>query len=386
MADPRLHQRLLVALRVRLQIASAEIEATTENVSLAGLSVRLPTPPAVDESVGCVIHLPNAGTVAGTATCKSIADDRVGFALALDEENLARWRAFLDEETNAGNLWHLLGRFASTSGEEKEAVRSVLEQSAVGVLFKRVIPARGAPAKTTTMHFHVVGENGEAYRVAFEKHGGAQPENSDLVSLPGFKALAVKVGARVLKEDVVLRRDPKAPPLPVRVVELLKGGYAAVNGGKDGVPVNLVSLSVGEMILVEKDGAPVFPGFTPEDLERIACDTYRKEEKPRVTTTPAPEPAPETPPPTEASGLEALRAEQDRSPRASRRYDDRVIDVFPEVWVQAVLGDGEEVMGPTMRDGDRLLVLVLEGPASPRIAKLEAATRVVVLNAAVARS
>jgi hypothetical protein len=335
--------------------------------------------------------LPDGKTIAARAIPKGGEREQSGFGLTIPDEDAARsWRAFLEEQQDASSLWSLIGRFASSSGEEKETARLALEQSPIGVLFKRV-GARAdkdvaAPSQNRVLRFHAVGENGEAYRIAFEKRGGVQPENSDLVSRPGFKALAIKAASRVMKQDVVIQRDAKSTPLPVRVVELQRGGFAYVHGGHDGIPVGLVGLAAGESILVEDNGSSVFPHFDHDDLERIACDTVKKEERPRarpeeiVDATPPPTVLTEEAPLEPAVGLDALRAAQARAIHGTRHYENKVIDVFPQVWIQATLANGQEVMGPTLRDGDRLLVLVLEGEGAPRIAKLGDANGVRVLQ------
>jgi len=389
-ADPRTDARVPAALRVRLKLATGDTDVVTDAVSLGGFGTAVRVPIAAGDIVEIALYLPNGAILSAHAECKNSDETHAGFALQFSELDVqAQWRAYIDEQEQEGSLWTLLGKFASTSGDEKEAARAALEKSSIGVLFKRIIPTSSSSASATSatsaaapraLRFHVVGENGEAYRIAFEKHGGTPPEKSDLVSLPGFKVLAVKVASRVLRQDVIVRKDQKSEPAPVRVVELQRGGYAAVHGGTEGVPVGLVSLAVGEVILVEVDGAPVFPNFDADDLERIALDTFKKDEPQR----PKPEPLPREPvgisvaSPTE--GHDALRAAQDASPRATRKYDERAIDVFPQVWAQATLADGQPVMGPTLRDGEKLLVLILEGPGAPRIAKLEGARNVRVLN------
>ena len=128
------------------------------------------------------------------------------------------------------------------------------------------------------MRFHTVGENGVAYLIAFDKHPSDAPEQSDLwQSLPGFREPASKLVRRVLREDVTLRFDEAGKLATARVVELHQNGWAYVQVDPDHAlaPVGLVALGVGELLLVERNGATVFPHFSAGELEQIACDTFR---------------------------------------------------------------------------------------------------------------
>lgn len=397
-SDPRQHPRFPVALRVRVKLPTGELQGTTDDVSAHGLRLRAALPITIGTTTTIYIELRDGTSITAEGECRFHDDVASGFALTVAADDAERWRRFVDEEESTGNLWHLLGRFASTSGGDKETARQQLERGPLGVLFSRVtlrkadaIDELATPAETTRLH--VVGENGEAYRIAFERHGGAPPEKSDLASLPGFKALAVRAASRVMKEDVRIQRPTRTTLEPVRVVELLRGGFAEVQGGRYGVPVGLVSLAVGELIVIEANGAAVFPLFTDDDLERIACDSTRREEKPRPRPdaqagelerqlASTAEAASSTATASERPDLDALRTAQDAAPRATRTYGDRRIDLFPHVWAQALLDDGSQIVGPTMRDGERLLLLVLEGAGAPRVARLDRASLVFVMPSA----
>lgn len=410
-SDPRQAPRFPVALRVRLKLPSGELQAMTDDVSAHGVRVRVSLPLSVGASLPMHIELRDGAAVSAEAECRFRDETSAGFALKIAASDEERWQRFIQAEEATGNLWNLLGRFASTSGDDKEAARQQLERGPLGVLFSRVTltkqraqpaaaDAAPAPTSNVTTRLHVVGENGEAYRIAFERHGGVPPEKSDLASLPGFKALAVRTASRVMKVDVRIQRPSRSTLESVRVVELERGGFAEVQGGRHGVPVGLVSLAVGELMVVEEAGQAVFPFFTEDDLERIACDTMRREERPRVRE--ASEAASIASPSevdrelasaaasasvassttAERPDLDALRAAQDAAPRATRTYGDRRIDLFPHVWGQALLDDGSQIVGPTMRDGDRLLLLVLEGAGAPRVARLDRASMVLVMPSA----
>ena len=86
------------------------------------------------------------------------------------------------------------------------------------------------------MRLHMVGENGEAYRIAFEKHPSEPPDASAFAaSAPKVLEVARRAVSRVLTQDVFLKRAPHAPVEAVRLVEMLKGGYgylAPQPGGK----------------------------------------------------------------------------------------------------------------------------------------------------------
>jgi hypothetical protein len=401
-SDPRQFPRFPVSLRVRLKLPSGEVQAMTDNVSAHGVRLAVPLPIGVGDTLPIHIELRDGTSVAAEGECRFHDDTASGFALRLAPADEERWQRFVAEEEATGNLWHLLGRFASTSGDDKEAVRQQLERGPLGVLFSRVTltkdrkrddatvsPAATATAATTRLH--VVGENAEAYRIAFERHGGVPPEKSDLAALPGFKALAVRAATRIMKNDVRIQRVSRSTLEDVRVVELARGGYAEVQGGRYGVPVGLVSLAVGELILIEENGSAVFPFFNDDDLERIACDTVRRDEKPRAKSAQA-QPgeverqlAASTADESTVSArpdLDTLRSAQDAAPRATRTYGDRRIDLFPHVWAQALLDDGSQIVGPTMRDGERLLLLVVEGAGAPRVARLDRTSLVFVMPSA----
>ena len=400
-SDPRQSPRFPVALRVRVKLPSGEVQATTDDVSAHGFRVRVPLPITVGALLPVHIELRDGTSVTAEAECRFRDDAAAGFALKLASVDEERWRRFVEEEEATGNLWHMLGRFASTSGDDKESARQQLERGPLGVLFSRVtlVKERKATAEdapqtpASTTRLHVVGENGEAYRIAFERHGGVPPEKSELAdALPGFKALAVRAATRVMKNDVRIQRASRSTLEDVRVVELERGGFAEVQGGRYGVPVGLVSLGVGELILIEENGSAVFPLFTSDDLERIACDTMRREEKPRaraeqpqageVERQLASEAAAAEPAAAARPDLDTLRTAQDAAPRATRTYGARRIDLFPHVWAQALLDDGTQIVGPTMRDGERLLLLVLDGAGAPRVQRLDRTSLVFVMPSA----
>ena len=69
---------------------------------------------------------------------------------------------------------------------------------------------------------------------------------------------------------------------------------------------------------------------------------------------------------------DALRVAQGATAQVERRtYGDRTIELFPQVWARSRQADGFDVMGPTLRDGQRCLMLVLVGAGAPRILRLD---------------
>lgn len=387
-----------VGLRVRLKDASGEIEATTRTVSREGMSVRLPRPLEPGMCLDVYLHLPEGDSVVtARAECRNSQGEEVcGFALAFDDDaQRACWEAFIDQEEATGSLWRMIGRYATTSGSEKETVRSVLERGRLGVLFKKLSLAdKQDTDRDVVLKLHTVGENGEAYRVCFEKHPSRPGIESDLCRrYRGFKELAKGAVGRVLDGAVMVRFHESQPVVPVRVCELSRGGFAYVAGGEH-VPASLVSLCVGELLLVEMDGKSVFPHFDDDELERVACDTFRSDIPKPVFKATQPERKAERNAPgfehndvstreIRVEGVEVIRRAQAAAERVETRvYGDRVIQLFPEVWARARDGDGHELMGPTMQDGDRTLLLALVGPGAPRVLRLRPDEHVTLLGGA----
>jgi hypothetical protein len=410
----RKHPRYPAELRLKVRLPSGDVDTFTSMVSLRGFSARLPAQVLSGLESTFVAHLPDGQAVVGDAiTRTSMPDGMTGFEIMLDPAVHAAWASFIDEEGSTGSLWRMIGRYTSGHGDTASARAVVYTEpkATVPVIAQQALAQQaGPPARDTknatddiedtkkvALRFHTVGENGEAYRLCFATRPSTIGIDSDLVSkVEGFAKVAEKAVSRILDEPVVIRMSENAMAQEVRVAELSRGGYAYVQGSEN-LPAGLVSLVVGELILVEVDGQPVFPRFTEMELEQIACDTFPSDlTRPLfpTTTTPArhqetPAPAPdttraapapitfETPPPV--MGVEAVRRAQDTAERRERRvYGTRQIDLFPAVWARAKI-DGCEVMGPTMRDGERVLVLVLVGPGAPRVVKLDERSEVTLL-------
>jgi hypothetical protein len=385
-SEARRDPRCPTSLRVRLRTRLGELEASTRTVSRHGFDLRLPSAPAIGERAALSVRLPDNAIVEGHAECRSRGTRGLcGFALDLDDDNEARWAGFIEQEEATGSLWRMVGRWARGRGDEKEAVRSVLVNGALGPLFK-LLPRKAGrgPDKDVALRFFMTGENGEAYRICFERHPSTRGTECDLVrELPGFFALAEQDVGRVLDQPLLLRLSESQPLVAVRVCELVRGGYAWVQGG-DGMPTGLVGLATGELLLIELEGERVFPSFTDADLERVACDTFRFD-MPRPVfrrTVAATADAPTIIRRAHApDGVEAVAGAQAVTDRVQmRRYGDRSIKLYPEIWARAVDDAEHEIMGPTMRDGDNVLMLALVGHDSPRVLRLERANRVSLLG------
>lgn len=372
--DLRQHPRFRVALRAHLAMPSGTVTTTTLGVSRLGMSVRLSPMPALEESIAITLELPNGTSIDGRARCKShLPGCLCGMTLAFLGDAQAYWDSFVDEEESTGSLWRMIGRIARAP-DDAMAPRGFRER-----------------VDADDLRFHTTGENGEAYRVAFEKHAADVGEDCDLAhSLPGFREQARRLVARVLREPMTLRLDD-GKLVVARVVELARGGYAYVQGDAE-TPTGLVSLAVGELVVVAKNGKSVFPYFTDDELERVACDTFRRDlSRPvfgserrhtpaRGIARPAPVALPPMMPQRFREGLDAVRFAQAADDDVQqRRYGDRDVYFHPSVWAR-VTEDSGELMGPTFHDGVRVCVLALVGPNAPRVVKLDAASRVKLLK------
>lgn len=387
--EDRRHPRLPVALRVRIDGGSGELTAMTRTVSRDGFDLRLPKAPSLGERLVVTLALPSGDRVRTRAECRSRgAGGLSGFVLELSAGQRATWDAFLDEEESTGSLWRLVARWARGRGDEKSGVRTVTAKGPFGGLLERRAGKRLAEAgDDVVLRFHMVGENGEAYRLCFEKHASSPAKECDLArTLEGFSDLAEHAITRVLDEVVHVRLFEDSEPLAVRVCELRRGGYAWVQGESEGTsgaraPVGLVSLGAGELLLIEVAGEPVFPFLDDNALERIACDTFRHDlQKPMFTPSGKQRAAPGIPA-KDADGVGGVLLAQASAQLVQRRsYDEREIDLFPDVWARAVDDSGHEVLGPTMRDGERTLLLALVGSGAPRMVPLESATDVSLLS------
>lgn len=371
-AEHRQHPRFRVSLRAHLALPGGTVSASTVGVSRSGMSVRLLPPlPAVGSEYAVTLELPSGTSIDGRATCRNhLAGGLCGMSLELKGDAAAAWENFVDEEEQTGGLWRMIGRMARAPDD---------------ALAPRGLTGRVAHEE---LRFHTVGENGEAYRVAFERHPADAPEASDLVrTLPMFLDFARDQVVRVLREPMQLSFDDGATVVRARVAELTRGGYAWVQES-DGA--GLVSLVVGELVLVSRDQVRVFPGFTDDDLERVACDTFRRDLSRPVFAKPRglrpapislpPLPVRPVPPAKFQEGIDAVRFAQAANDEVQVRvYGDRQIWFHPSVWAR-IQESGSELMGPTLQDGDRVCVLALVGPGAPRVVKLDDASQVKLLK------
>jgi hypothetical protein len=403
----RRHPRFRVALAVEVGLPSGQQTTTTLGVSREGMSLRLDPVPAIDDVVTLTVTLPDGRLVAALGRCRGHMPDGVcGLHLQLDSAARTVWQEFIDQEESTGALWRMISRIAAAP-DDTFAPRGETQ---------RLLDGGG----NASLRFHTVGENGLAYRLAFQRHASDPPETSDLCALlPGFREPARRVVRRVLREDVTLSFDEGGRPRRVRarVVELVRGGWAYAQGGDHG-PIGFVALGAGELILVERDGLSVFPYFSALELEQIACDAFRNEQtravfpptsgatssssssssslswgpsgsaeaSNTVAGTSGATAAATTPPRRGdvkrfVQGYDAVRFAQAATEGAQlRRYGDRDLYFHPAVWAKVKLDDGTEFMGPTLQDGPRVCVLGLVGPGAPRVVRLTASSDVVLLQ------
>jgi hypothetical protein len=388
MISARRFARYPVNLRLRLQLSTGEVETTTDEISLAGFSAPVSELPEVGTSFGFVIHLPDGALVTGTACAMRLTPGgSAGFSCEFAQTHQQAWEAFVRQEQASGGVWRMIGRYATSSGDDAEAARSVLEKGPLGILFRRIGGEKKPEAESNetpgVMRLHMVGENGEAYRVIFEKHPSEPPEASAFAnSAPSVLAFAQRTVSRVLTQDVALKRTPHAVVEPVRLVEMARGGFGylvSAPGGK----VSLMGLHGSELVVIEVDGKPVFPFFTPEELDRIACDTLRREAE-------APAPAVPVPLREERFSAEYQHTVIDHQDRVSctpkqlseamdanqrvqtRTYGTRTVRLFPDLWLEVQRpswsGPGR---GFAMEDGRALCVFMMVGPQAPRVIRLE---------------
>ncbi len=378
--ETRQHPRFRLSLPVVVDLPSGEVRVHTVGVSRTGVSLRLSPVPALDESIALSLELPDGSVVVGRARCKThLPGCLCGMSLEFTGEAQAHWDSFVDEEESTGPLWRMISRIADAP-DDAMAPRGVTVTAAA---------AEGG----ASLRFHTTGENGLAWRLAFQKHPSDPADESDLcVRLPGFREPGRRLVRRVLRDDVTLRLDATMPPFRTRIVELNRGGYAYVQSE----PVGLVSLGVGELLLVARDGVSTWPHFTDLELEQIACDTFRNDlSRPlfanSASRVPPPVPLPPivtSSPPSTASnttakfreGFDAVRFAQAVSPDAQRRrYGDRDIIFHPSIWAKVIVDDAE-LMGPTLQDGEHVCVLALVGPSAPRVVRLSSSSTVSLLK------
>lgn len=370
--EHRQHPRFRVSLRAHIGLPGGVVVARTQGVSRGGVSVRLAPPlPDVGAVLPITLELPSGTSIDGRATCRNHLSGGVcGMSLTLAGDAMLLWESFVDEEEQTGSLWRMIGRIARAPDD---------------ALAPRGLHARVAQDDVA---FHTVGENGEAYRVAFERHAADAPEQSDLAArLPAFLDVARQQVTRVLREPVQLSFDDGQSVVSARVAELTRGGYAYVAEG-DGV--GLVALCVGELMLIATNGVIAFPHLSADDLERVACDNFRSDLQRQVfARTRGLRPAPVTLPPLAKrpsapakfkEGLGAVRFAQAAAEDVQMRvYGDRHIWFHPSVWAR-VDDEGTSLMGPTLQDGDRVCVLALVGPGAPRVVRLDEDSKVKLLK------
>lgn len=397
MLGSRRFPRYPVNLRLRLQFPKGEIETTTDEISLAGFSAPCPDLPEVGESFGFVVHLPDGNLVTGTACAMRLGGETgsAGFSCEFTPAQQPIWERFVDQEKGSGGVWRMIGRYATSSGEDQEAARSVLEKGPLGILFKKIGGSEKPQEGPGVLRLHMVGENGEAYRIAFEKHPSEPPEASAFANAPPkVLEFAKKAVTRVLKQEVVLKRAPHAQAESLRVVEMSKGGYGYVAqqaGGKLG----LMGLHGSELIAIEVDGKPIFPFFTPDELDRIASDTFRVAEGPVQAAPAAAAPVLREErfsekyehkklDSTSRAGCtpRQLSEAMDASQRVqTRTYGSRTLRLFPDLWLEVQRAAWTTpARGFAMEDGKALCIFVLVGADAPRIVRLETGDSVFIIR------
>ncbi|MBL8957827.1 MAG: PilZ domain-containing protein [Myxococcaceae bacterium] len=373
MISSRRYPRYPCALRLRLQLPQGELETSTEEISLAGFSAQCASLPETGTRFTFAVHLPDDTVVTGTAAAVRISDKGLaGFSLEFGEREAAAWAGFIQQEHGQGGVWRMLSRWVSGGAGDGDEVGSVREKGATGAL-----------------RLHMVGENGEAYRIAFEKHPSEPPDKSAFAQAsPRVLDFAKRAISRILVHDVLLKRTPTAPVEPVRLVEMLNGGYGYLfvqAGGKPG----LMGLHGSELIVVEEDAKLIFPFFTADDLERIAADSFRREAdtKPSVPVVAAPPPAVQeerfsqdyahqhvdTQNLIRVSHTELKQAMSRSERMQTRTYGARTLKLFPDVWIEVQRPGvwADPVRGFAMQDGAALCIFVLVGKGAPRVVKLE---------------
>ncbi len=400
MSAERLHGRYPANLRLRLQFATGELETTTDEVSLAGFSAPCADLPEVGSQFGFVVYLPDGGTVTGKACAMRLnSDGLAGFSAEFEPAQLAAWESFLTQEQANGGVWRMLSRYALYGGEQKEAARSVLEKTRLGVLFKKLGETKPEEEAPAVMRLHMVGENGEAYRIAFEKHPADPPESAPFAQKdPRLLELLARAATRVLSQDVVLKRAAGAEAAPVRLVELKRGGFGYVVQHASGKP-SLMGLQGSELIAIDVDGKSIFPFFEPAELDRIALDTFRREveDEPKpAAAAPAAGPLREerfskayehkevqtqgAQAGTQRELVDAMEAPGMRI--QTRVYGDRTLKLFPDLWVEVTRPSAwpEPVSGFAMEDGVAICVFLMTGPGAPRVVRLEPTDRIAIIR------
>ena len=141
-----------------------------------------------------------------------------------------------------------------------------------------------------------------------------------------------------------------------------------------------MGLNGSELMVVEADGKSVFPFFTADELEIIAHDSFRREDDAAPGAPTAPRVREERAaayahkvvdthaPSTQVELLDAMAA----SGRAqTRTYGNRVLKLFPDVWLELRRPGAAPARGFAMEDGPSLCVFITDGPGAPRVARLE---------------
>lgn len=372
MPGVRRFQRYPVNLRLTLDFPTGQIETTTDEISQAGFSAPCPELPEVGTNFDFTVHLPDGSRVKGRACAMHVGGEAsAGFSCEFPPDQLVLWNRFLEQEHGAGGLWRMIGRYASSASDDSAASRAVVEDGSGAVV-----------------RLHMVGENCEAFRVAFERAPTIDIETAFAGAPPRTLEVARKAVSRALAEDVLLKRAPGSNVMSVRIVEMARGGYGFIQrlpGGK----MNVMGLHGSELIGIEADGKPLFPRFTPDELQRIASDTFRRAEQdrgPGATPTPVP-----VPPAVREERFSAQYAHKEVSaqqrtqhtPRslseamdASERvqvrvYAERVIKLYPDVWIEVQrVGWPAAATGFAVQDGQALCLFMLHGPDAPRVVRL----------------
>ena len=388
MLGVRRFPRYPVNLRLRLQFPTGELETTTDEISLAGFSAPCPHLPEVGTSFGFVVHLPDGTLVSGTACGMRLGPTgSAGFSAEFSPVQQPVWEAFVAQEKANGGVWRMIGRYATSAGEDQEAARSILERGPLGILFRRIGGDKppGPSDAAGVMRLHMVGENGEAYRIAFEKHPSEPPSAATFAgAAPKVLEVFRLAVSRVLTQDILLKRAPHAAIESLRLVEMTKGGFGYV-AHQPGGKLGLMGLHGSELIGIEVDGKSVFPFFSADELDRIAADTFRLSEDPaqHSTTTPAPLSEERFSAQYEHKKIDShnrvgctpkqLSEAMDASQRVqTRTYGSRSMRLFPDLWLEVQRAAWPTPMrGFAMEDGAALCIFVLVGQDAPRVVRLE---------------
>lgn len=241
---------------MHVSFGGRSLVSLTREISKTGLFFFADPAPDIGEGLRITLHPDGHASLSVNCVVRYILPG-VGAGVEIGgqpDPEVDRFRGFVEDQARSAKAWQLISGFVRSAIDGRETGAAEYEQ-------KEVID---------------VGENGEAYRVFFERYPPIAPDRTSLAEHPEALLQAQNQVLGVSSETVGIKLNARDRLRRVLLGQLRGGGYVAV------VPPPTPSerfvfytLSGREQIVIKEGDRAVYPFFTSADLARIKGDAVR---------------------------------------------------------------------------------------------------------------